>query len=118
MADFSTASDLDLFKLYQQKHNELNSIKTELELRLSKSRAIVPAKEPCKSRVLVSFPHSTTQAQLENTFGRYGRINAFKLLSPGRAQITYDDGRDAWDAIAHLDGTHDGGGIINVKIDP
>ena len=66
--------------------------------------------------IIVSNVNSSTRSRdLEDLFGRYGRINSITNISPQTWQITFDDIRDAKDAQADLNDREINDNVIHVS---
>ena len=67
-----------------------------------------------------NLPLDAREREIEDVFGKFGRIERIKLKTPARppafAFVTYDDPRDAWDAKDARDGYDFDGSRLRVEL--
>lgn len=86
------------------------SIKTDTELGafvIRVPRHLVYQEKDIGKSLFVDFPGgsgSVTLKEMDSIFGRYGVITKIMQLKPTKFMVTFNDARDAYDAMSNLDG--------------
>jgi len=103
------------WKIVYHSYQKALSMITKLDEHKLHGTRISVVLEPSQGVINVKGADSITRKNLEDAFGRYGRIGGIVPVSRGKWEIRYEDIRDANDAKNNLNGCQLNGKDISVE---